>query len=305
MSEASHQEHPQPMYGHEAGVGGVEQRAKSIPIRIDDGDGGGVMEDAVAGGWGSGDKMDGVMVEVPQDHEHYADAVDASMPLTSQTSNQLTLLFQGEAYVFDSVTPEKVQAVMLLLGGCEVPTTGGTMALQCQPENRGLDDILRRTNIPAKRVASLIRFREKRKERCFDKKIRYNVRKEVALRMQRRKGQFAGKANPQEGTAASSSSDPAQSSNSEALRETKCQNCGISEKATPAMRRGPAGPRSLCNACGLMWANKIPVPSKSILQSPMFFSWGGESNDVGTGRDNKALIVVANDHNSMATTAGV
>lgn len=47
---------------------------------------------------------------------------------------------------------------------------------------QGMDDILRRTNIPAKRLASLIRFREKRKERCFDKKIRYDVRKEVALR---------------------------------------------------------------------------------------------------------------------------
>jgi len=23
------------------------------------------------------------------------------------------------------------------------------------------------------------------------------------------------------------------------------------------MRRGPAGPRTLCNACGLMWANKV------------------------------------------------
>lgn len=32
------------------------------------------------------------------------------------------------------------------------------------------------------RLASLIRFREKRKERNFDKKIRYTVRKEVALR---------------------------------------------------------------------------------------------------------------------------
>lgn len=36
-----------------------------------------------------------------------------------------------------------------------------------------------------------------------------------------------------------------------------CQHCGISEKLTPAMRRGPAGPRTLCNACGLMWANKV------------------------------------------------
>ncbi|GKU97903.1 hypothetical protein SLEP1_g10980 [Rubroshorea leprosula] len=23
------------------------------------------------------------------------------------------------------------------------------------------------------------------------------------------------------------------------------------------MRRGPAGPRTLCNACGLTWANKV------------------------------------------------
>uniref|UniRef100_A0A803NE89 GATA-type domain-containing protein n=1 Tax=Chenopodium quinoa TaxID=63459 RepID=A0A803NE89_CHEQI len=32
----------------------------------------------------------------------------------------------------------------------------------------------------------------------------------------------------------------------------KCQHCGISENDTPAMRRGPAGPRTLCNACGLI-----------------------------------------------------
>lgn len=37
----------------------------------------------------------------------------------------------------------------------------------------------------------------------------------------------------------------------------KCQHCGVSENNTPAMRRGPAGPRTLCNACGLMWANKV------------------------------------------------
>jgi len=41
---------------------------------------------------------------------------------------------------------------------------------------------LQRVNFPH-RVASLMRFREKRKERNFDKKIRYSVRKEVALRL--------------------------------------------------------------------------------------------------------------------------
>lgn len=37
----------------------------------------------------------------------------------------------------------------------------------------------------------------------------------------------------------------------------RCHHCGISAKSTPMMRRGPDGPRTLCNACGLMWANKV------------------------------------------------
>lgn len=38
-----------------------------------------------------------------------------------------------------------------------------------------------------------------------------------------------------------------------------CRHCGINEKSTPMMRRGPEGPRTLCNACGLMWANKVNI----------------------------------------------
>lgn len=41
----------------------------------------------------------------------------------------------------------------------------------------------------------------------------------------------------------------------------RCEHCGVNESNTPAMRRGPAGPRTLCNACGLMWANKVLSPS--------------------------------------------
>ncbi|KAL0915675.1 hypothetical protein M5K25_016110 [Dendrobium thyrsiflorum] len=39
----------------------------------------------------------------------------------------------------------------------------------------------------------------------------------------------------------------------------ECHHCGISAKSTPMMRRGPNGPRTLCNACGLVWANKFRV----------------------------------------------
>ncbi|KAI7745982.1 hypothetical protein M8C21_026846 [Ambrosia artemisiifolia] len=103
-------------------------------------------------------------------------------------ADQLTLSFQGEVYVFDAVSPEKVQAVLLLLGGYEVPTGAPTLGIPPQ-NHRGLTEFPARSSLP-QRAASLSRFREKRKERCFDKKIRYSVRKEVALRMQRKKGQF-------------------------------------------------------------------------------------------------------------------
>ncbi|KAK1269967.1 GATA transcription factor 28 [Acorus gramineus] len=256
------------MYGEDEHMS--DERGKHVQGRATDGDGGDVFEDSDGGGGGGGggEKMEAIVEVIPPSSEvveNFADSEAAAAPLLNMNSNQLTLLYQGEVYVFDSVTPEKqVQAVLLLLGGCEVPSSMTALAIPHQDPRQGLDDILRRTNMPAKRVASLIRFREKRKERCFDKKIRYAVRKEVALRMQRRKGQFAGKANPDQGALATSSSDPTQGSIQEdAAQEIKCQNCGVGEKSTPAMRRGPNGPRSLCNACGLMWANK------GTLRSPM------------------------------------
>ncbi|GER55576.1 GATA transcription factor [Striga asiatica] len=175
-------------------------------------------------------------------------------------ADQLTLSFQGEVYVFDSVTPEKVQAVLLLLGGCEVPT--GITTPGPSPQNpSNLGDYPVRSNQPH-RAASLNRFREKRKERCFEKKIRYTVRKEVALRtilkdaniqLNRKKGQFTSSKSV--GEEMGSSVDWNGNSGSEE-QETLCRHCGISSKSTPMMRRGPDGPRTLCNACGLKWASK-------------------------------------------------
>lgn len=166
-------------------------------------------------------------------------------------ADQLTLSFQGEVYVFDAVSPEKVQAVLLLLGGYEVPTGAPTLAIPSHNQ-RALNEFPARSSQP-QRAASLIRFREKRKERCFDKKIRYTVRKEVALRMQRKKGQFtSSKAINDEAGAGASDWNGGNGQD----EETLCRHCGISSKSTPMMRRGPSGPRTLCNACGLKWANK-------------------------------------------------
>lgn len=46
-----------------------------------------------------------------------------------------------------------------------------------------------------RREAALIKFRQKRKERCFDKKIRYANRKKLAERRPRVRGQFVRKVN--------------------------------------------------------------------------------------------------------------
>ena len=53
----------------------------------------------------------------------------------------------------------------------------GFLIIICQ----GINDASRGSKL-SRRIASLVRFREKRKERCFEKKIRYTCRKEVAQR---------------------------------------------------------------------------------------------------------------------------
>ncbi|CAL9041609.1 unnamed protein product [Musa banksii] len=192
------------------------------------------------------------------------------------TSNQLTLSFQGEVYVFDSVSPEKVQAVLLLLGGREIATNPASIVSASNPLNK-------RLNFPH-RVASLMRFREKRKERNFDKKIRYAVRKEVALRMQRNRGQFtSSKSKPEDATSSVTNCEGIQRWGSIEGRPPSaavCHHCGISSKSTPMMRRGPEGPRTLCNACGLMWANKGTLRDLSKNPSLLTHNGPSEGNEV-------------------------
>uniref|UniRef100_A0A5B7BXD2 Putative GATA transcription factor 25 n=1 Tax=Davidia involucrata TaxID=16924 RepID=A0A5B7BXD2_DAVIN len=192
----------------------------------------------------------GVGGVVPSDAVYADGGSDLVVP-RNDTTNQLTLSFRGQVYMFDSVTTDKVQAVLLLLGGCELSSAaqGAELAYQNQ---RGLLDYPVRCSQP-QRAASLSRFRQKRKERCFDKKIRYNVRQEVALRMQRKKGQFTSSKNSEESFSWNTAEDSGQD---DSPQETTCTHCGTSSKSTPMMRRGPTGPRTLCNACGLFWANK-------------------------------------------------
>ncbi|XP_031121452.1 GATA transcription factor 28-like isoform X2 [Ipomoea triloba] len=174
--------------------------------------------------------------------------------------SELTVSFEGQIYVFPAVTPDKLQAVLLLLGGIETPEDVPSTEFQSQQCNKVLEDasplaVCASTfpNVP-RRIASLMRFREKRKERCFEKKIRYTCRKEVAQRMHRKNGQFASMKESDKTSVDIFESRDGMPGSEPVLRS--CQHCGVSENGTPAMRRGPAGPRTLCNACGLVWANK-------------------------------------------------
>nr|ACU17819.1 unknown [Glycine max] len=221
----------------------------AIPVDDDDDDDDGGDDDAM-------DDLEDANVNSVNVAANAAASVnhEAVVAMPSRTS-ELTLSFEGEVYVFPAITPQKVQAVLLLLGGRDVQARVPAVEQPFDQSNRGMGDTPKRSDL-SRRIASLVRFRVKRKERCFDKKIRYSVRKEVAQRMHRKNGQFASlKESP-----GSSNWDSVQSSgqdgtsHSESVR--RCHHCGVSENNTPAMRRGPAGPRTLCNACGLMWANK-------------------------------------------------
>ncbi|KAK5845426.1 GATA transcription factor 24-like [Gossypium arboreum] len=170
-------------------------------------------------------------------------------------TSELTLSFEGEVYVFPAVTSEKVQAVLLLLGGRHIPTGVPSIEVPFDQNNMGVADVSKRSKL-SRRIASLVRFREKRKERCFEKKIRYTVRKEAAQRMHRKNGQFASVKESNSPSSWDSSHIGFQDGTRPETAIRSCQHCGVSENNTPAMRRGPAGPRTLCNACGLMWANK-------------------------------------------------
>ncbi|GJM97554.1 hypothetical protein PR202_ga14489 [Eleusine coracana subsp. coracana] len=165
--------------------------------------------------------------------------VPTTMPPVS--TNQLTLSFQGEVYVFDSVSPDKVPL------------------LSCRPSSA---------------------FAAWRKGAETQAWVARHHPLKLTVRMQRNRGQFtSSKPKPDEIAAELTTADG--SPNWGALEgrppsAAECHHCGISAAATPMMRRGPDGPRTLCNACGLMWANKgllrdlskSPVPLQAVQSAP-------------------------------------
>ncbi|KAJ4826382.1 hypothetical protein Tsubulata_026122 [Turnera subulata] len=291
-------------------------------------DNGGVMEngheddDGVGFGGGAGvdhGMVEGDVIVVGSEHAEFPDVHASATTMVVHdhggaaagagvdNGDQLTLSFQGQVYVFDSVSPQKVQAVLLLLGGREVSAAHTpAIPMSTHHNNRGISSAPQRFSVP-QRLASLIRFREKRKERNFDKKIRYTVRKEVALRMQRNKGQFtSSKTNHDDSASAATSWGSNESwgsdTNGSQHQDAVCRHCGISEKSTPMMRRGPEGPRTLCNACGLMWANKgtlrdLSKAASQIGVSPSSLNRNAEN---GNHEANQGVGIAGNGNDSSS-----
>ncbi|MCL7037454.1 hypothetical protein MKW94_026411 [Papaver nudicaule] len=238
--------------------------------------------------YGGGDETEDDLQDVPVNSGNPKGNFPSASARTR--TSELTLAFEGEVYVFPSITYDKVQAVLLLLGGRDIPAAVPTVDVRYHQNDRAASDAPRRSNL-SKRIDSLVRFREKRKEQSFDKKIKCNGRKEVAQKMHRKKGQSTSSKSAKQSRVNSSSRDSSQfvlqgdiTPRSE-VGSRRCTHCGTSESSTPAMRRGPAGPRTLCNACGLMWANKGTLRD---------LSKGGKTplaylNGQGTRKDAKAL----------------
>ncbi|KAL9273872.1 GATA transcription factor 18-like protein, partial [Drosera capensis] len=53
--------------------------------------------------------------------------------------NQLTITFRGQVYVFDGVSPEKVQATFLLLQSCDLPPASQTEKVTPQTQQDRLE----------------------------------------------------------------------------------------------------------------------------------------------------------------------
>ncbi|KAL0319531.1 UNVERIFIED_CONTAM: GATA transcription factor 28 [Sesamum angustifolium] len=149
----------------------------------------------------------------------------------TENNNQLTLSFQGQVYVFDSVSLRRFKLYFYFWEGVKCLLT--FLLFQCLLPITGAYPVPHRSS-------------------TF-------LRGWHPLPMQRNKGQFtSSKPNHDDSASAASSWDSNQSwgadGNGSQVQDISCRHCGISEKSTPMMRRGPQGPRTLCNACGLMWA---------------------------------------------------
>lgn len=124
-----------------------------------------------------------------------------------KAAEHLTLIYKGEHFSFADVNSDTLSTILMVLQSkvkkeCqETPApTSSSQAVHAaspgkaaSPTRKEAVETGNQTSAAqnSSRQASLMRFREKKRCRTFNKKIRYEVRKQVAKRMVRIKGRFA------------------------------------------------------------------------------------------------------------------
>ncbi|KAL6654059.1 hypothetical protein ACP70R_007524 [Stipagrostis hirtigluma subsp. patula] len=185
-----------------------------------------------------------------------------------EDEERLSMAYQGQTFVFDSVPPQKVETILLLLNGYEIAPQ------YARPQ---LTHLVQPIVVPQDfdRTAALKRYQQKRKSKSDVKKADYSIRREIASRIARRRGKFVGSGKKPDSTAP----DAARHFQGETTELAFCDNCGESSEVTPMMRRGPNGYRTFCNACGLMWAKTVTKSGSSRVQA----ADGAEAGDDAHG----------------------
>ncbi|BBG98657.1 ZIM-like 1 [Prunus dulcis] len=220
-----------------------------------------------------------VQADVPSDPINLSDTRDGMMDHGPENGTSSHCRFRVR---FSCSILCHLRSCVVTIGGREVPPSMPAVPATTQHNNQYSTTV----ECP-QRLASLIRFRENGKNEILTRRFVILFEK----RMQRKKGQFtSSKPNNDDSASAVTSSARTRAGVRMVMdRNIKrlCRHCGINEKCTPMMRRGPDGPRTLCNACGLMWANKGTLRDLSKAAAAAAAPQAGQNPSVSKNEDIK------------------
>ncbi|KAK9724216.1 hypothetical protein RND81_05G056100 [Saponaria officinalis] len=97
--------------------------------------------------------------------------------------------------------------------------------------------------------------------------------------------------------------DIEEQASSENEKTKKCADCGTSK--TPLWRGGPAGPKSLCNACGIRSRKKIRVISGIKSEKARVFSSTKKSSASGGSTSSCSTITTTSSSTSSSSKSRV
>lgn len=78
-----------------------------------------------------------------------------------------------------------------------------------------------------------------------------------------------------------------------------CQKCGTSD--TPEWRKGPEGPNSLCNACGLQYAKRVKREKEQVISNYAIEDMGDNKNKPNTSNITSSELKLPHNPTSLQT----